>query len=243
LEGIRWLAVGFGLYALVRLTLEARRRGTFPLGTVLRGWFGVPASGPRGLTAGFLLGAALVLVPAAIRITSGSTELISLPRDSRWLVLAVASLLLKAAFVLFEETISRGAVITVLDRHVPTSMAVLISAAVFSLSHSARPPGGFVVLGLDGLLFGALFVASGRLWLPAAAHFGKNAAVWLIEGGGTLTFTAGLSDLVPVGAGLPGPDGPMVVELATTAGLTVAALVALKIGAAFRESESPRDSQ
>lgn len=238
---IRWLAVGFGLYALVRLTLEARGCSRFPLGGVLRGWFGGPAPGLRSLTAAFLLGTALVLLPAAIRISGGSAELVMLPREPHWVLLALASLLLKAAFVLFEETVSRGAIITVLDRNLPTGVAVLISAAVFSLAHSARPAGGFVVLGLDGVLFGALFVVSGRLWLPSAAHFGKNAAVWLIEGGGTATFTAGLFDLIPVGIG-PRPGGPALVELTTTAGLTMAALASMKIVARFRGSVCPRDS-
>lgn len=241
MEQIRWVAIGFGLYALVRLTLEARGRGRFPLGALLREWFGGPAPEFDTLAAAVLLGTALVVLPIALRVTFGTADLVSLPTTSYWLPLALASLLLKAAFVLFEETISRGAIITVLDRRLPTSLAVLLSAALFSLAHSARPAHGLLVLGLDGVLFGALFVASGRLWLPAAVHFGKNAAVWFIGGGGTITVAAGLFDVVPVGGGISRPVGADAVELTTTASLTLATLLALKLGHRLKASGSRRD--
>lgn len=243
MEKMRWAAVAFGLYALVRLTLEARGRGRFPLGVLFRDWFGCTTPEYGTLAAGLLLGTALVVLPTTIRVASGTVDLVRLPTDSSWLPLALASLLLKAAFVLFEETISRGAIITLLDRRFPTGLAVLISAALFGLAHSARPAHGFVVLGLDGVLFGALFVASGRLWLPAAAHFGKNAAVWLIGGGGTVTVAAGLFDLVSVGGGISRPAGAHLVELSTTAALTLVTLLALKLGNPLRESGSRRDSR
>jgi uncharacterized protein len=77
----------------------------------------------------------------------------------------------------FEEILVRGIVLKALERPLGSVGAVLVSALIFGLAHI--PNAGATWLStlnatIAGVMFGAAFVATGRLWLCIALHLGWN---------------------------------------------------------------------
>jgi membrane protease YdiL (CAAX protease family) len=90
-----------------------------------------------------------------------------MPRDGREYGVFVA-LSLTAGIV--EETIFRGWLIWYLEGLLPMWAAVLLSSVVFGLAHLYQGPVGIVKTSVVGLAMALLYLLSGSLWLPIAAH-------------------------------------------------------------------------
>ena len=69
-----------------------------------------------------------------------------------------------------EEIVYRGFVIWYLGQYMPVWGAVVVSSVAFGLGHSYQGAGGALRTGLAGLVFGALYIVSGSIWLPIVAH-------------------------------------------------------------------------
>lgn len=83
-----------------------------------------------------------------------------------------------AAGALIEELLFRLVLLRLLERSLGIGWALAVSSLVFGLAHlgnaGATPLVG-VLLGVElGLLFGAAYLLTRRLWLCAALHFGWN---------------------------------------------------------------------
>ena len=78
-----------------------------------------------------------------------------------------------------EEIIYRGLVFRLLSKVAGTWGALLLSAVFFGATHAMNPgatAAGLNSVALAGVLLGALYVVSGRLWLPIGVHWGWNFA-------------------------------------------------------------------
>jgi uncharacterized protein len=84
-----------------------------------------------------------------------------------------------------EEIMYRGVMFRLCSKIVGTWGALLVSAAWFAASHATNPGAtttGLLVIALAGVLFGAAYTATGRLWLPIGLHLGWNFAEGSIFG-------------------------------------------------------------
>jgi membrane protease YdiL (CAAX protease family) len=119
-----------------------------------------------------------------------------------------------------EEVFARGWVLQVLERGRGTRVAVVGSAAIFSLLHAFNPGFGLMALlglFLAGLLFAQAYLVTRQLWLPIALHLSWNFAegplfgfpVSGLPGAGLLTVTPTGPEIVTGGAF--GPEAGLVV--------------------------------
>ncbi len=69
-----------------------------------------------------------------------------------------------------EEIIYRGFLIWYLGQYMPVWAAVVLSSVAFGLAHSYQGVNGVLRVVLIGLVFGALYIVSGSIWLPIVAH-------------------------------------------------------------------------
>jgi CAAX protease family protein len=133
----------------------------------------------RGIAAGVVAGAALF---ALVYLTlwalgavafAGSNGLSGLARA---LAVAVAS-------AVGEEIVFRGVVFRRLEDALGTSIALIISAAIFGLLHAGNAGASWIstlTIALEsGVLLGIAYAATRSLWLPIGLHLGWN----LTEGG------------------------------------------------------------
>jgi membrane protease YdiL (CAAX protease family) len=135
---------------------------------------------PRGaageLARGLALGIALFVVTAGILV------LIGMGRIERGDGAAAIApwLLWVAGTAMFEEILFRGVVFRILEDWLGSWVALAISAALFGGLHAANAgatAGSTLAIAVEaGVLLGAAYMASGRLWLPIALHAGWNLA-------------------------------------------------------------------
>lgn len=197
---------------------------------------GSPTVRPTGWWVALLAGALSVFLPAAVSVAAGWAGWSTAPWDPSAGPLA-ATLGAKALLVVSEEILFRSALITLLLGFVSPGRAVVVSAALFALSHGGRGPFDLLILFADGIGFGCAFVWTRRIWLPAAWHFSKNLAVWLL-GGGTLQWAAGPWVYTQLQDGLwPGFAGRAGLADLLLTGVVVAAAVA-----AIRSLSAPRSA-
>lgn len=190
----RLCALLIALATLVRSVLraQAREASRFPLVTLGREWLGT-RPGADVLALGVVAGFVSVVAVPILGLTAGALHF---ERSSdvtwAWLSLALLSVLLKAVFVLFEETIYRGSLCTELRSLLPPVTLALVSAAVFAGAHAGRSPLALAVVFVDGIGFAAAFLMTGALWLPLVWHLSKNLTVWMLYGLGTIQLVPGL---------------------------------------------------
>lgn len=92
-------------------------------------------------------------------------------RDWHWGLLVVG--LTASAFA--EEILYRGYLQTRLRRLTGSGVSAwLTSALLFGAAHTYYGPQGPIVCGLNGLVFGAAFAGTGRLWGVTIGHAGYN---------------------------------------------------------------------
>jgi membrane protease YdiL (CAAX protease family) len=163
-ETVMKVGLILGVYAAYVTWVEKRAPGELS-------WRGAGREWCAGLALGMLLFAVAVGVLAAAgayRITG----------SSGWSVLAAAvpGMLVAA---LYEELIFRAIVFRLLEESFGSWLALAVSALVFGLLHLGSPGAGLVgaiAIAIEaGLLLGAAYMLTRRLWLCTAIHLGWNA--------------------------------------------------------------------
>jgi sodium transport system permease protein len=96
--------------------------------------------------------------------------------------LAFAGLLFAGLAPLCEELAFRGFLLSALRPAVGSAASVAVTGVLFGALHG-MPPRCFVLAGL-GMLFGAMVVRSGSLWVGVAAHAVNNGLVVLLAASG-----------------------------------------------------------
>ncbi len=188
---LRVVALLIGLASLVASVIRARGSSGFPILALGRDWLGVRLH-RSAVVLGVLAGLGSVFIVPLVGHSTGALRIgIRAPLAQDWLWLAAVSVVMKAAFVLFEETIFRGSLCSNLQRFMPPILIAVVSAVIFSAAHASRTPIGLAILFVDGVGFAAAFLALGSLWVPLTWHLSKNVAIWLIYGVGTVGLTPG----------------------------------------------------
>jgi membrane protease YdiL (CAAX protease family) len=176
--------------ALIGAVIKVRREGQFPIATLIRNWFWRTPS-PAAIVIGIIAGIASVAIVPLTGLLGGRAQIAlngipSLP----WIALAFAGVFVKCAFVLFEELIFRGALISQLRQWTYPLVAAILSAFLFAIAHGRYSFLDAAVLLIDGIGFAVAFLVTDTLWVPVIWHLSKNLSVWLFFGKGTI-------DLVP----------------------------------------------
>lgn len=119
-----------------------------------------------------------VLEPLIARVVTGElpdvSAFASLVGDTSQLLFWLAMSWTLAAFM--EEMVFRGWLTTRIAELLRVSprgwiAAVVVSSALFGVVHLYQGPAGVISTGLSGLVFGAVYLATGRnLWAPILAH-------------------------------------------------------------------------
>lgn len=183
---------------------------------------------PLEVGTGLLAGACLVVAVFAV-LTALQVFHLGGRHPYEATALTLVSDMVLVAF--FEEILVRGIVLTALERPLGGVGALLVSALLFGLAH--LPNKGATALStlnvtMAGVMFGAAFLATRRLWLCIGLHFGWNVTAGYV-------FSATVS-------GQDGPAGLFFGELRGPTWLTggafgmegsVVTLVALAVGTAL----------
>lgn len=161
-NGLRLLAIVAGYWVFVR-HVERRPLSEFSLPGA---WKEVLA----GLLLGGLLFAAVVTLLAAI----GALQITG---TNPW---STAGTLVPAlvAAAIAEELIFRGVIFRILEQWLGSWMALAVSAALFGFAHAGNPGASVLTssaIALEaGVLLGAAYMLTRRLWLVIAMHFAWN---------------------------------------------------------------------
>jgi membrane protease YdiL (CAAX protease family) len=154
------------------------------------------------------LGAGLVLGAALFSVTIGVLAALGLYTVQGWRPASVliAPLAVSIAAGVIEELLFRGAIFRIIEASLGTWIALAISAALFGLVHLGNPNASWiaaVAIALEaGVMLGAAYVLTRRLWLPIGIH-----AAWNFTQGGifSVAVSGGKTDGLLV-ASLAGPQ-------------------------------------
>jgi membrane protease YdiL (CAAX protease family) len=128
----------------------------------------------RGLVVGVLLGVGLFSVVIGVIAALGGYRVVGTGTVGGVVSLFAASLF--AGVV--EELVFRGVVFRVLEELTGTWWALALSAALFGGLHFGNPGAtawGALAIAIEaGVLLGAAYVATRRLWVPIGLHFAWN---------------------------------------------------------------------
>jgi uncharacterized protein len=130
----------------------------------------------RESTVGFLVAFTALSIPVLILIAIDSYE-ISLVNIPFYRLLYPLAILFFLAFT--EEIFFRGIVYRILEESLGTPFALILSASLFTVMHLTNDfttVWSTLSVFIGGILLGACFRISGRLWLPSFAHLGWNFA-------------------------------------------------------------------
>ena len=128
----------------------------------------------RELGAGLATGAGLVTCSIALLMTVGGYRI----DDSNGLSVAVITPLAMMTFVgVFEEVLSRGIVLRIAEQSLGSWAALSISSLLFGLAHLPGEGTGalaIIITIVAGVLFGAAYLMTRRLWLGIGIHIAWN---------------------------------------------------------------------
>ena len=132
------------------------------------------AGGAKELGAGMLLGCGLFSITIGLVWVFGGYQVVG---TNTWNVL-VASLTLSVMSGFLEELIARGIIFRITEESLGTWFALVISALIFGLLHLGNPHATIVsalAIALEaGLLLGACYIMTRRLWFAVGMHFAWN---------------------------------------------------------------------
>lgn len=155
--------VGVAVYALFARWVE--RRAAHEFGR---------AGAVKELTTGLALGAALFSASVGVLALLGHYRITGV----RELSVLVVPLCLSLASGTIEEIMMRGVLFRLLEESLGTWIALAISAAVFGALHLANPgatlPAAVAIAFEAGILLGAAYVLTRRLWLAIGIHIAWN---------------------------------------------------------------------
>jgi membrane protease YdiL (CAAX protease family) len=150
-----------------------------------------PGSWALTIVNGVLIGVALKLLLKSVVLPLLGADPVNhtyhFLAGNRALLPAAIWTMLNAAFL--EETVFRGFLFERLGRLLrPRSGArlaiLLVTSALFALGHRDQGMTGMEQAAITGLCFGALYLASGAIWLPMIAHAAFDlTALWIIYAG------------------------------------------------------------
>jgi membrane protease YdiL (CAAX protease family) len=150
---------------------------------------------------GLALGAGLFAVIAGVLAVAGAYDIVG--RDE-WTVLQWAA---PAAAVAFrEELLFRGIIQRVSEERLGTWLALALASAWFGLQHADNPGAGLfdglMIALFGGVLLGACYLATRRLWLAIGVHAAWN----FVEGGVFGTPVSGYAIPGLLRSSLSGPE-------------------------------------
>jgi membrane protease YdiL (CAAX protease family) len=131
------------------------------------------AGAPAELAAGAALGALMFATVVGLLFVSGAFTLTG-SNGASALFKPLAEMELVACI---EELVFRGVLFRIAAKSLGAWPALLISSALFAAAHLPNEhisAIGVINTALAGLMFGAAYLASGRLWLPIGIHFAWN---------------------------------------------------------------------
>lgn len=138
-----------------------------------------PNAGPRELGLGFALGICLFSAVILLLWTFGVFQ----PAGWGTVTVVVGALLLSILGATLEEVLFRGLLFRLSETLIGTWGALAFTAFFFGAAHAFNKGatiGSTAAIALEaGVLLGAAYAATGRLWLPIGLHIGWNFA----EGG------------------------------------------------------------
>ena len=219
LEIVSAAALLFVYWALVR-RMEHRRIGELE-----------PRSAPANLVAGAALGIGLFAAVIASLSFIGIAHVG--PFDAHQNLISAGNMAVLSG--IGEELIFRGVVFRIFEEMFGSLTAIIVSAAVFGLTHlgnsHATLTSAAAIMLEAGILLGVCYMAARNLWLPIGLHFGWNFA----EGGifGTAVsgnafkglFTTTMSGPELLTGGAFGPEASVVaVAICGAAALAILAL-------------------
>jgi membrane protease YdiL (CAAX protease family) len=174
-----------------------------------------PGRAPTEFGAGFVLGAALFTATIAIIWALGDYSIIGINPWSSMLVPLIAGV---AAGVM-EEILFRGVIFRITEDWVGSWGALALSSLLFGAAHLANPHAtvtSALAIALEaGVLLGAAFMITRRLWLPIGLHAAWNftqAGIFGAAVSGTTQhglFVSKLSGPVWATGGAFGPEASM----------------------------------
>jgi membrane protease YdiL (CAAX protease family) len=133
-----------------------------------------PARAPAEFGTGFLIGAALFTITIGIIWALGDYTVIGV---NHWTAILTPLAFGIAAGVL-EEIIFRGAIFRITEEWVGSWGALAVSSILFGAGHLANPHATLtsaLAIALEaGVLLGAVFMLTRRLWLPIGLHAAWN---------------------------------------------------------------------
>ena len=160
-----------------------------------------PGAALGGFATGFLLGAILFTVTIGIIWALGDYTIIGV---NNWTVMLSPLVFALGAGVL-EEILFRGVIFRITEDWLGTWGALALSSALFGAGHLANPHATLtsaLAIALEaGVLLGAAFMVTRRLWLPIGLH-----AAWNFTQSGI--FGAPVSGTVPHGLFVSTLSGP-----------------------------------
>ncbi|MEJ0099698.1 MAG: CPBP family intramembrane glutamic endopeptidase [Pseudomonadota bacterium] len=128
---------------------------------------------PAGLLAGIVLGLALFSLVMLLLVLSGAYHVDYSGAASAW---QGAGLALESG--VFEEVLVRGVILRVAWRAFGPWVAFIVSALLFGAGHAANPGATVFTVACvaieAGVMLGAFYALTGRLWLSIGVHAGWN---------------------------------------------------------------------
>jgi len=117
-----------------------------------------------------------------------------------------------------EELAFRAIVLRLIARVAGPVTGLIISAALFAAAHATHAsPAAMVQVGVAGLVFGVLYMKSGRLWLSIGTHLGYDFTEWSLMGvgdkDGVLVISPAPHASALLTGGSFGPDGSVLTTL------------------------------
>lgn len=128
----------------------------------------------KELGTGILLGASLLVIVIAILAVLGAFEVVGTGTPRATLI----PFFLAVAGAPFEEIVFRGVLFRIIEQEQGSWLALAISAVIFGglhlINENATVFGAIAIMLQAGLMLGAAFMATRRLWLPIGIHFAGN---------------------------------------------------------------------
>ena len=128
----------------------------------------------KELGVGALVGALLLLIVVAILAIAGAFSIGGTGTTGAMLI----PLFIAFAGAPFEELVFRGVLFRLIEQSLGSWLALVISAVIFGglhlINENATPFGAIAVMLQAGIMLGAAFMATRRLWLPIGIHFAGN---------------------------------------------------------------------
>ena len=156
--------LGWAVYALYTRWIECRRATEFARAGAL-----------RELSAGLLIGAGVFGATLGVIALLGGYRITGMRSDLQVLIIPFC---VSFAAAVIEEILFRGVIFRLLEESFGTWIALGVSAALFGLGHMASPHAtvyALLAIALEaGVMLGAAYVLTRRLWLAIGIHAAWN---------------------------------------------------------------------